>query len=68
MVVEFVKPHGVFLPGRVVDLAGGVADVLLRRGVVRLPAPVAGVVPDAPEPPAVIEPPKPPAPKPKKGK
>lgn len=71
MLVEFVKPYGVFLPGRVADLTGGVADVLLRRGIAR-PAPVAAGAETLPE--QVVNvpspPPEPEAPKPgkKKGK
>jgi hypothetical protein len=38
MKVEFVKEHGVYRPGQVVDHPhDGVADTLVRRGIARLP-------------------------------
>ena len=55
MIVEFLRQHYHIPPGRVLDLAGGVADVLVKRGVAR---PVAQPEPVA-EAPAAVAPPEP---------
>lgn len=60
MLVEFVRQHLHFAPGRVVDLAGGVADTLIRRGVAR-PAAVAATPPAPPTDPPATPPEEPPA-------
>lgn len=74
MRIEFVTDYQSHPAGQILDLAGGVADVLVRRGIAR-PAPIAETAPEppaeVPEPPAEVPPPPPKpaqAPKSKKGK
>jgi hypothetical protein len=65
VLIEFLRPHGVYRPGQTTDqIEGGVADVLFRRGIAR-PAGQPAPAPPPAAPAANGAPPKPKPPKPR---